>query len=467
MEKKPATAIGGTIVAGGTKVPIEVRYASRYSLWASLNGLGKEAKLGDLELTIDGKSVKLGPCKALPSIGDEPEKGMRRLVSTDRFMDLEKLFFRSKVEEFDASSDKLSMILGYKGTIEPSFRAFVSDLTYDLNVYANHLDQLDAEIAEEPGPVKEVIQSAIIESVGPSLRAYLDEQVGRLERIAAGYSAQEEEHHGYYFRKQLWNVILRSPILARTNLKPRGYNGDSEMMRMIYRNDYQGKSTFGRILHKYSIERPAAQAVRNRRAEIASLLRGYSASRATKPGERIRVLSVACGPALEIQDIVRSAADARKLHFSLLDQDELALLEVAGLVDGIEKSQGVELSADFIKESVRTMLFSRELKERWGSFDFIYSMGLFDYLTAPVATAVIKKLYQLLKPEGEMVIGNFASGNPNRYFMEYWHDWKLIYRTPEELMKLVPQLPDVATDVTTDATGIQMLMRVSKRGADA
>ena len=261
-------------------------------------------------------------------------------------------------------------------------------------------------------------------------------------------------------------MILRSPILARTNQKPRGYSGDSEMMRMIYHNGYMGDSTFGKVLHKYSIGKPAAQAVRNRRLVIAEILNRYSRDHAAAAGEKVRVLSVACGPAFELTDIIRTVQDADRIHFSLLDLDELALLEVASLLEEMEKSLGVKLSADLIKESVRTLLVSRELKARWGRFDFIYSMGLFDYLTAPVATAVIRKLYQLLKPDGEMVIGNFASGNPTRYFMEYWHDWKLIYRSEEDFIKLASELPGAEIGVTTDDTGIQMLMRIVKRGGD-
>jgi len=466
METQTTESIEGRLLAGTQSMAVKVKFASKYSLWIGLDGHEVDSMPVDLELHVDGKNVEMGPCRILQKTGDEPEEGLRRLVSNDRLLDFEKLFFHSKVDEIDATFSKLSPILGYKESIETTFRDFVSDLTYDLNVYANHLDQIDSAYVDEPRPVKEVIQADLIKAIGPSLKQYLDTQMERLESLVSRYSAQEDEHHGYYFRKQLWNVILRSPILARTNLKPRGYNGDSEMMRMIYKNDYQGDSTFGRLLHKYSIERPAAQAVRNRRVEVAGMLKRYLEEHSRRSPERIRVLSVACGPALEIQDIIRSADDARALHLSLLDQDELALLEVATLVDEMEKSLDTRISADFIKESVRTMLVSRELKNRWGRFDFIYSMGLFDYLTAPVATAVIKKLYQLLNPDGEMVIGNFAAGNPNRYFMEYWHDWKLIYRSEEDFIRLVPDLAGVVTDIRTDSTGIQMLLRIAKRGVD-
>ena len=70
-------------------------------------------------------------------------------------------------------------------------------------------------------------------------------------------------------------------------------------------------------------------------------------------------------------------------------------------------------------------------------------MGLFDYLTPPVARAVLEKLYQLLKPGGELMIGNFHVSNPSKYYMEYWADWVLYYRTEEEFRDL-PKDPTTA-----------------------
>jgi extracellular factor (EF) 3-hydroxypalmitic acid methyl ester biosynthesis protein len=138
--------------------------------------------------------------------------------------------------------------------------------------------------------------------------------------------------------------------------------------------------------------------------------------------ERFRVLSVACGPAVEIGDLLITPADCARFHFSLLDQDQHALLEAGNLIKEREKSLKLEISTDLIRESARTMLITEQLKERWGLFHFIYSMGLFDYLTTPVACAVLRKLYQLLKSRGEMVIGNMHSLNSSKYFMAYWHD---------------------------------------------
>jgi len=108
------------------------------------------------------------------------------------------------------------------------------------------------------------------------------------------------------------------------------------------------------------------------------------------------------------------------------------------------------------------MLRNPQLFERWGQFHFIYSLGLFDYLTPPVAKRVLKKLYDLLLPGGQLLIGNFHINNPNRYYMEYWMDWVVYYRTEEAFTDLSNDIQGAESSVFYDETGVQMFLNVRK-----
>jgi len=457
----------GVLKSRDAELPVRARYASRYSLWLEYGDGTAEELTGDfplLTLEVDSKSVEMGPCRVWQERNGSG--GAFRLVPLGSIPNFEKLFFRSRIDTLESSAVNLPLILGYKNSINTAFREYVSDLTYDLSAYKTLFDRIDSEYREEDPAVRDSIQAGILENLGPDLMGYLDAQLSRLYQIVRDFTDKEHEHHGYYFRKQLWNIILCSPIMARTNLKPRGYIGDSEMMRMIYLDDYQGESTFGKIMHKHPVGQPAAQAVRNRRRDLAAMVTRFMDAPANAALSRVNVLSVACGPAFELADILRTSRDCERLHYSLLDQDQQALLEAAGLVAEIEERLHTRLSVDFIKESVRTMLVTRELQERWGEFHFIYSMGLFDYLTPPVAVAVLKKLYNLLLPGGELVIGNFSTHNPTLYYMAYWLDWSILHRTEEELVALAAELPGATTSVEYDETGIQMFLRIQKRGSN-
>jgi len=120
------------------------------------------------------------------------------------------------------------------------------------------------------------------------------------------------------------------------------------------------------------------------------------------------------------------------------------------------------LSARAVRQSVRTMLRTPSLRDDWGRFDVIYSMGLFDYLVGPVARAVLTKLYDLLDPGGELIIGNFHVGNPTRIYMEYWMDWVLFYRTEEEMLALAAGLPGGRARIDFEETRSQMFLRITK-----
>jgi extracellular factor (EF) 3-hydroxypalmitic acid methyl ester biosynthesis protein len=329
-------------------------------------------------------------------------------------------------------------------------------------VYKNLFDEMDSHYSEEQQDVRNYVERAVINSEGEAFKRFLDEKLNELQHIVANYNREEHQRHGFYFRKQLWNFILCSALIARTNLKPRGYAGDSEMMRMIYLNDYVGNSTFSKLMHKHAVEHPAAQSVRNRIVLIAELLQKDCINSGFTSREKMKVLSVGCGPALELQEVLKSSHDCEKYHFTLLDQDSLALSEATALISEIEKKFTRKVCANYIECSVRTIIFASKLQQKLGPFHFIYSMGLFDYLATPVAKAVLRNLYRLLVPGGRMVIGNFHVMNPSKYYMEYWCDWVLYQRTEEEFKALLKNNFSANISVFFEDTGSQMFLKIKK-----
>ena len=463
-----ALEIKATLVDGVRTLPVDAKFSSKYSLlirFSNGDGYDNGAEFTKLIVQMNGDRIELGRCRVLSEPNIEGYAG--RLIFTNDIYDLESLLFYNKVVNLQSTFLNVPLVLAHKHKIRQSFKNYTANLTYDLSVYKNLFDSLDAEYCDEEPHIKKSLQEAIINSEGRKFMHFLDDRLTDLERIVSNFSKEEHERHGFYFRKQLWGIILCSPFMARTNLKPRGYAGDSEMMAMLYANDYQGNSTFAKLMHKHPVEHPAAQAVRNRREVITNMLRSMKRHHPKHPVERLRVLSVACGPAKEIQDIVYSKDDCKTFHFTLLDQDRAALYEAAKSVDETERKLGSRLATDYLNESVRTMLSTPEFISERGQFHFIYSMGLFDYLTPPVATAVVGKLYQLLMPGGEMVIGNFHVSNHSKYYMEYWLDWVLYYRTEEDLKGLLRNNPSAKTNVFFDDTGVQMFLHVKKNKDNA
>jgi len=451
------------LVHGPKRFPIHAECASKYSLFFRyIEGhpfidLNKPISL---LIQNNGDSIELGPCQILP--GTELNGFHGRLVFLRNVYDIQCLLKNNKVIKLQSPLSDVPVILTRKDKIRPSFKEYTTNLCYDLSVYKNTFDELDSQYKDEPEEIKQLVQKAVLDSELENFLQFFQNTVDELIQIVADFSEEEHQIHGFYFRKQVWNFILCAPLVSRANLKPRGYAGDSEMMSMVYRNAYEGETTFGKLLHKYAVGIATGDSVRFRRKSILAMLHknGYPISHAL--GKRARVLSVACGPAFEIKDILSSAENFEDYHLSLLDQDQLALDEACQLISDTEIIMGAKAQVEYVNKSVRWMFGKKTFEQDLGKFDFIYSMGLFDYLIPRVAKAVLKKLYQLLISGGEMVIGNFHVSNNDRYFLEYWGDWHLIYRTETELKNLFDDDPSAMVSVIFDKAGIQMFLHIKK-----
>ena len=405
--------------------------------------------------------MNIDPCRFISGSAKVTPKG-RRVYPQDVY-DSRSLLLKSKIIKLQAAFGDLPQILARKGLVKPLFKEFVASLGYDLQVYKNLFDDFDKKLVAEPEDIQALVQQALLETEGRNFRQFFHSKVQELDCIVADFSREEHHLHGAYFRNQLLNFILCCPLMARTNIKPRGYAGDSKMMQMIYLNDYQGNSTFSKLMQIYTVGTPAAQSVRNRQTVILDLLHKLRDRLNLPPQEKIKILSVACGPAWEIKKILIDESDFEKYHFTLLDQDRLALNEAHQVIDEIERKSGVNAHVDYVQASARTMIANKIFKGDLGKFDFIYSMGLFDYLSTPVAMRVLDRLYQLLSPRGELVAGNFHVSNSSRNFMEYWGDWYLIHRTGDELVSLIKDANTAEFSKIFEASRNQLFLKVNKK----
>lgn len=434
----------------GHEVTFEVVDCTAGALQVRLEQSPRGERLSEVRLQCGEQQLELGSAQLLEG---------NQLVGLERAYDFSRLLRDGTVRDFANDFAQIPLVVAYKDQIRPDFREYVSHLRYQIAIYRDIFDAIDDRLRDSPRQAAEVVRSRVLDEAGRAFLRFFDQQLETLAELVADFDRQEHERHGYYFRRQMWDVIARSPFLERTNVRPRGYAGDSQMMQWIYDDADVGERMFDRLLHRHPVRTAAAEAVRNRRRFVPELLREVMTRRA---GETTRVMSVACGPAWELRDLYASADDAARLQCVLLDQDEEALAEAqAGLRD-LEASLGASCSVRFEKDSVRQMLRTPDLSDRLGRFHCVYSMGLFDYLNRPVAEAVLRKLYGLLEPGGELLVGNFHVANPTRVYMDYWMDWSLIYRSEQTFLSLARRLPGASSEIVFEATGSQMFLRVRR-----
>jgi SAM-dependent methyltransferase len=241
-------------------------------------------------------------------------------------------------------------------------------------------------------------------------------------------------------------ILLAAPVLARAYHKPLGYPGDFTVMLHIYKNAYEGEGAFGRVFHKLACEEPLAAGVRTRKNLVKQLTAGEYARRRAE-GQGMRALSLGCGPAREVVEYLAEAPEPPEgVHWTLIDQEEKALsVAYHDVLRGIA-ARGAHSTAQCLYLSFE-QLIRDPLAIRGEPQDFVYCVGMFDYLPKRRAQALVRALYDRLSPGGLLAVGNASGPNEHFWQCELVLDWSLIYRDPEQLRRLADLVAGEAAEV--------------------
>ena len=139
-----------------------------------------------------------------------------------------------------------------------------------------------------------------------------------------------------------------------------------------------------------------------------------------------------------------------------LDQDPHALAVAEQGLRDAESTYGRCLDARFVQQAVRDIIQGgmADLPQQ----DFIYSLGLYDYLP----TAPAHQLTQILA----LIIGNYLIGHDIQPALELIMDWFLIERSPEDIAALAADLgPGFQAEVQPDSTGSIGFLIVNRSAA--
>ena len=210
-------------------------------------------------------------------------------------------------------------------------------------------------------------------------------------------------------------------------------------------------------------------------------------------------MSIAAGPAMEIQDVLANDPSGDTFHFHAFDHDMKTIREISrqcreprfSYVLGnafhlIKGSYAVAVPRkplmdycdprkDFkgIRKAFAPVKYTR-MKLRKEAYALVYSAGLYDYIKtfpddpAKGTIALTKNLFELVQPGGSLVIGNFSPNNPPdvRFIMDYVCDWKLIYRTREAMLDFARAIPEHQIgrmEVLQEPLGINYFLKIEKR----
>jgi extracellular factor (EF) 3-hydroxypalmitic acid methyl ester biosynthesis protein len=317
--------------------------------------------------------------------------------------------------------------------IDDKFKVMTFELKYLVDNLEGKINVLESEIKGNDAKInyekEQIIATLLSQALSESFNSYYKE----MENIFANKDSDFQKKHFDFFRTILGEKLYKAPYAHRTYFKPKGYAGDYEMMNIMYSGNILGDSLFAKCLHRYFIDEPASIAVKNREQYLRRKIKAEYA-RCMKSKGTLKIISIASGPAMEIQNLLLDdTLNFEKIEINLLDQDLEALKHAQFKILSIAKKLNIKINLKLHNLAIKNVI-GRGLPSQ--DYDLIYSAGLFDYFTDPVASYAAEKLYTSLDNSGLAIIGNFGIYNPNRFGMDMVLDWNLIYRSEDDLEKL-------------------------------
>lgn len=261
---------------------------------------------------------------------------------------------------------------------------------------------------------------------------------------------------GMWAQREMLPYLLMTQSAERAYSKPRGYAGDYLTIDYIYRNLPNGSGRLGPLLDRCILNLPSAAAVRNRRKLLAEEIQHVVSE---KNGSNAKITCLASGPAQEVFDVFNQLETPSKLAVTLVDIDMQALAFVS---DRIEK----EKLTGHIKLKNGNLIYLALGREHIDIHDqdLVYSMGLIDYFKDRFVIALLDYIYELLRPGGNVILGNFHSNNPAKAFLDHILEWKLIHRTEEDMNRLfsASKFGKPCSHIEFEKSGINIFASCSK-----
>lgn len=293
---------------------------------------------------------------------------------------------------------------------------------------------------------QEIINSlkVLLNNGGPKETEYLqlDTDIQTLDGLL--HNGELDENFLIEVKSLFSNLLLENTVQGWGFRKPLGYPGDYKMIDYIYTNHHSDEPDFIKW-DKYFHYHQAPKAVRNRKEYFKKIICNQI------NGKQIDLLNVASGPARDLKEC-----------YDLLDNKSQLMTNCVEL-----DMRAIDFAKDLCKDYLNYIEFINKNILKFNTtkkYDIIWSAGLFDYFNDRTFILILKKLKCLLKPDGEIIVGNFCKSNPSKAYMEIFGEWFLFHRTERELTDLALCAGIEKEDISVDREplGINLFLRIKK-----
>jgi len=247
------------------------------------------------------------------------------------------------------------------------------------------------------------------------------------------------------FRGKLKSILNENNLIGHAFVKPYGYPGDFSLLDKIYTFGVNEDTRFKNWDLLFQ-NQPAANAVRNRKDFFIKYC-----TKLMKKKENARVLILGSGPAADVNEFLSNYPMNNNISFDLIDYDQ------AAIDFSMKKNEKFNGQVSYTK--INALRFNS-----YKLYDLIWSAGLFDYFKDKHFTFLIRKYFNCLTEDGEMVISNFSTRNSTRRLMEVISDWYLNHRTESDLFRIASdaKIDKEMVSVEKEPLGINLFLKIRK-----
>lgn len=254
--------------------------------------------------------------------------------------------------------------------------------------------------------------------------------------------------------------FLAGPIWNRSYSKPLGYPGDFEIMNYVYEWKPRGNTVYERLVHRIGLE--VVECIATRMVMVQQAIADAVAAAPASEGSA-SVLSLGAGPAQEVSNYLDIRNPPRGLDVTLVDQDHRALSFAYKQIfpKVMARSDGSRLRC--LQVSFVDLLKPGKTFAHLSPQDLIYSVGLVDYLSIKRARALVRRLYDMLKPGGTLAIANVADvADSGQWPSEFICDWSMHFRSERDMEDMAVDLPGAKRVIRRDTTGRVFILYLTK-----
>jgi len=354
-------------------------------------------------------------------------------------------------------------------SISPDFKVAVADFETLLTELRRWLDQVELGVRTEARGSTEEMERRVLTALESRIVDEANEWFGRFDNVAERVEEELRPAHRAYARRQIHPLVMCSPFVYRTYMKPLGYAGDYEMVNMILGEPHQGATLFAKLVNSLFLQNPPAQAHRNRIEHLKRRL-VEETRRAAAEGRRARIFNLGCGPAREVQRFLAEEEISDHADLVLADFNQDTLDFARGTLEGLRTQHRRSTRIEYVERSVHQMLKDalKSAGDAGGAkYDLVYCAGLFDYVSDRVCRRLTSLFHDMTDHGGLVLVTNVDASRPFRHSMEYLLEWHLIFRNRSQMNNLIPDRACVESEVHADPLQVNLYLEMRKPAASA